>query len=180
MRTRAIGALMTIWIVLLAFAPGISTTRSAGFTSRQRMRAPSSRPAAESHDLAIFADPAFQHTAFKVASLADLRAFYQRVIGRGVPVRMAFNHGVSLAFYFDDPEGRLVEVYWPTGVACRQPHGDPLDLTLSEEALRRDVAELAGRPGAAHCVIHSSSISISPAIPIWRLAWRECFQSTSR
>ena len=108
----------------------------------------SSRPAEESHDLAIFADPAFQHTAFKVASLADLRAFYQRVIGRGVPVRMAFNHGVSLAFYFDDPEGRLVEVYWPTGVACRQPHGDPLDLTLSEEALRRDVAEMAARAGA--------------------------------
>jgi formate hydrogenlyase transcriptional activator len=33
----------------------------------------SSRPAEESHDLAIFADPAFKHTAFKVASLADLR-----------------------------------------------------------------------------------------------------------
>ena len=32
---------MTIWIVLLAFAPGISTTRCAGFTSRQRMRAAS-------------------------------------------------------------------------------------------------------------------------------------------
>jgi catechol-2,3-dioxygenase len=24
-----------------------------------------------------------------------------------VPVKMAFNHGVSLAFYFDDPEGHL-------------------------------------------------------------------------
>ena len=108
----------------------------------------SSRPAEESHDLAIFADPAFKHTAFKVASLADLRAFYQRVIGRGVPVKMAFSHGASLAFYFDDPEGHLIEVYWPTGVASRQPHGDPIDLTRSEEALRRDVAELAARAGA--------------------------------
>ena len=108
----------------------------------------SSHPAEVSHDLALFADPAYQHTAFEVRSLADLRAFHQRVIGRGVPIKMAFNHGVSLAFYFDDPEGHLVEVYWSTGVASRQPRGDPIDLTRSEEALRRDVAELAARAGA--------------------------------
>jgi catechol-2,3-dioxygenase len=108
----------------------------------------SSHPAQESHDLALFANPAYRHTAFKVRSLADLRAFYRRALGRGMPVKMALNHGVSLAFYFDDPEGHLLEVYWPTGVATRQPHGDPIDLTLSEEALRRDVAELAARVGA--------------------------------
>ena len=75
----------------------------------------SSRSSEEHHDLAIVANPAFQHTAFKVRSLADLRAVYQRVLGRGVPVKMAFNHGVSIAFYFEDPEGHLIEVYWPTG-----------------------------------------------------------------
>lgn len=93
-------------------------------------------------------NPAFQHTAFKVRSLADLRSMYQRVLGRDVPVKMALNHGASLAFPFEDLEGHLVEVYWPTGVACRQPHGEPIDLTLSEEALRRAVAELAARVGA--------------------------------
>jgi catechol-2,3-dioxygenase len=108
----------------------------------------SSHPAQESHDLALVADPAFQHTAFKVLSLADLRAFRQRVLGGGVPVKMALNHGASLAFYFDDPEGHLVEVYWPTGVACRPPYGKPIDLKRSEEALRRDVAALAARAGA--------------------------------
>ncbi len=50
--------------------------------------------------------------------------------------------GVSLSFYFEDPEGHLIEVHWPTGVDCRPRHGDPIDLTLSEEALGRDVAEL--------------------------------------
>jgi len=65
-----------------------------------------------------------------------------------VPVRMALNHGVSLSFYFDDPEGHPLEVYWPTAVACRPRHGDAIDLTRSEEALRRDVAELAARAGA--------------------------------
>jgi catechol-2,3-dioxygenase len=105
----------------------------------------SSHPADESHDLALFADPAYQHTAFKVRSLADVRAVYQRVLGRDVPVEVAFNHGASLAIYFDDPEGHMIEAYWPTGVAWRQPDGEPIDLTHSEEALRRDVAVLAGR-----------------------------------
>jgi len=65
-----------------------------------------------------------------------------------VPVKLALNHGVSLSFYFDDPEGHLIEVYWPTGAACRPLLGDAIDLTRSEEALRRDVAELAARAGA--------------------------------
>jgi catechol-2,3-dioxygenase len=105
----------------------------------------SSHPAEEHHDLAIFANPAYQHTAFKVGSLAHLRAVYQRILGRGVQVKMAFNHGVSIAFYFEDPEGHLIEVYWPTGTCWRQPYGEPIDLTLSEEALRRLVARLADR-----------------------------------
>jgi hypothetical protein len=37
----------------------------------------------------------------------------------------------------------VIEVYWPTGVAWRQPYGDPIDLTLSEEAIQRKVRELA-------------------------------------
>ena len=107
----------------------------------------SSHPAEGSLDLAFFANPAYQHTAFEVRSLADLRAFHQRVLGRGVPIKMALNHGVSLSFYFVDPEGHMVEVYWPTGVACRPRHGEPIDLTRSEEALRRDAAELAAQAG---------------------------------
>src|SRR5262249_22256279 len=103
----------------------------------------SRHPAEGSLDLALFANSAYQHTAFEVRSLEDLRAFHLRVLGRGVPVKMALNHGVSLSFYFEDPEGHLIEVYWPTGVLCRPHHGDPIDLTHSEEALRREVAELA-------------------------------------
>jgi catechol-2,3-dioxygenase len=101
----------------------------------------SSDPAEVPVDLALFANPAYQHTAFEVRSLADLRSFHQRVTGRGVPVKMALNHGVSLSFYFEDPEGHMIEVYWSTGVACRPRRGDPIDLTRSEESLRRDMAE---------------------------------------
>ena len=105
----------------------------------------SSRPAERSVDLALFRNPAFKHTAFEVRSLADLRSFHQRLLDRSVPVKMALNHGVSLSFYFDDPEGHLIEVYWPTGIACLPRHGDPIDLTLPEEALRRDVREVAAQ-----------------------------------
>src|SRR5262249_17699327 len=104
----------------------------------------SSHPAEGSLDLALFANPAFQHTAFEVRAVSGPRAFHQRVRGRGVPVKMALNHGVSLSFYFADPEGHLIEVYWPTAVACRPLHGDPIDLARSEEALRRDMAARAG------------------------------------
>jgi len=119
---------------------GGSTADTSAFGATAFLR---SHTAEEHHDLAIFANPAFQHTAFKVRSLAHLRAVYQRVLSRGVPVKMAFNHGVSIAFYFEDPEEHLIEVYWPTGVAWPQPYGDPIDLTLSEEAIQRKVRELA-------------------------------------
>jgi hypothetical protein len=64
-----------------------------------------------------------------------------------VLVKMALNHGVSLSFYFDDPEGHLIEVSWLAGVPCRPRRGDPIDLTHSEEALRQDVGERAARSG---------------------------------
>jgi catechol-2,3-dioxygenase len=58
---------------------------------------------------------------------------------------MALNHGVTLSFSFEDPEGHLIEIYWSTGVACIPRHGNPIDLTLSEESLCRSVPELATR-----------------------------------
>jgi hypothetical protein len=38
-------------------------------------------------------------------------------------------------------------VYWPTGVACRPCHGDPINLTLPEETLRRHLAERGAGAG---------------------------------
>jgi catechol-2,3-dioxygenase len=56
---------------------------------------------------------------------------------------------VSLAFYFDDPEGNMIEIYWATGLEYGQPYGHPIDLTSSEDELRRDVEQLAARHGLA-------------------------------
>ena len=100
------------------------------------------RSAADHHQLEIFANPDHQYIAIEVESVADLRAFNQRVIDRGLPIRWTLNHGVSLALYFADPVGNLIKLYWHTGVAYPQPHGHPIDLTKSEVVLRQDVADL--------------------------------------
>jgi catechol-2,3-dioxygenase len=101
----------------------------------------SSRPGEESHEIALFADPRFKHVAFKVSSLAELRLFRARVLERKLPIKFEFDHGVSFAFYFDDPDGNTIEVYWPTGnLEFRQPRVEPLDLTQSDEVLLRDIA----------------------------------------
>lgn len=101
-----------------------------------------SRPDEESHEIALFANPIFAHVAFKVSSLAELRSLHARVVAKRIPIKFAFNHGVSFAFYFDDPDGHMVEVYWPTGAleSYRQPYAEPLDLTQPDEALLQQLA----------------------------------------
>jgi catechol-2,3-dioxygenase len=99
-----------------------------------------SRPDEESHEIALFANPMLAHVAFKVSSLAQLRSLHARVVERQIPIKFAFNHGVSFAFYFDDPDGHMIEVYWPTG-ELENPlrHMGPLDLTQPEDVLLRQV-----------------------------------------
>jgi catechol 2,3-dioxygenase-like lactoylglutathione lyase family enzyme len=108
----------------------------------------SSRPAEESHEIALFANPAFAHVAFKVSSLAELRSVHTRVLERKIPIKFAADHGVSFAFYFNDPDGNMVEVYWPTrDVSGKHPQTEPLqpkmellDLSQPEEVLLEKVA----------------------------------------
>jgi catechol 2,3-dioxygenase-like lactoylglutathione lyase family enzyme len=78
----------------------------------------SSRPDEESHEIALFANPVLAHVAFKVSSLAELRSLHARVVEKGIPIKFAFTHGISFAFYFDDPDGHRIEVYWPTGAVA--------------------------------------------------------------
>src|SRR5690349_1588295 len=48
----------------------------------------SSRPDEESHEIALFANPAFAHVAFKVSSLAELRSVHARLVERNIPIKM--------------------------------------------------------------------------------------------
>lgn len=96
-----------------------------------------SDPAEESHDIAFSRDAALAHIAFKVDALSDLIATYRALRSRGAWLQTQ-NHGVSLAVYFRDPEGNLVEVYWSTGrTDFYLPVIKPLDLDLPEAELLR-------------------------------------------
>jgi catechol-2,3-dioxygenase len=89
----------------------------------------------------LFANPAFAHIAFKVSSLAEFRSFYARVLERKISIKFTANHHASFAFYFDDPDGNMIEVYWPTGdLSRRQPQMEPLDLSQPDEALLEKIA----------------------------------------
>jgi catechol-2,3-dioxygenase len=102
----------------------------------------SSRPDEESHEIALFADPAFAHTAFKVSSLAEFRSFHARVVEKNIPIKFVFNHRASFAFYFDDPDGNMIEVYWPTGESYTQPYVEPLDLSQPDETLLEKITAM--------------------------------------
>lgn len=96
-----------------------------------------SDPTEESHDLAFSRDAGLAHIAFKVASLADLISVYRTLRHQGAALQTQ-NHGVSLALYFRDPEGNLVEVYWSTGrTDFYLPVIRPLDLERPEAELLR-------------------------------------------
>jgi catechol-2,3-dioxygenase len=105
----------------------------------------SSRPGEESHEIAIFSNPDLAHHAFKVGSLTALKRFYDKIVARGIPIKFQLNHGISIAFYFHDPEGNLIEVYWRTGLEHPQPSAQAIDLTKTEEELLEELKVQSGR-----------------------------------
>jgi hypothetical protein len=105
----------------------------------------SSRPGEEFHQIAMFSNPELAHRAFKVGSLAALKRFYQKIVGAGIHIKFEFLHGGSFAFYFEDPEGNMIEVFWPTGLEYPQPFAQKIDLTKTEEELMKELEVLTGR-----------------------------------
>ena len=105
----------------------------------------SSRPGEESHEIALFSNPELAHRAFKVGSLAALKRFYNKITGRGIPIKFQFLHGISIAFYFHDPEDNLIEVYWRTGLEHPQPCAHEIDLVKTEEELLEALKALTSR-----------------------------------
>ena len=47
----------------------------------------SSRPGEESHEIVFFANASLAHTAFRVATIGELRARYADVVGRGIAIK---------------------------------------------------------------------------------------------
>jgi catechol-2,3-dioxygenase len=106
-----------------------------------------SRPGEESHEIALAAHPDVRHVAFTVDSLQALKALHKRLLDRSVPIKFCFSHAVSLAVYFADPDGNLIEAYWPTGTLWQIPYAEPIDLTQSDDALLAHLAKFSQATG---------------------------------
>jgi hypothetical protein len=75
-----------------------------------------------------------------------LKRFHRKIVGGGIPIKFEFLHGVSFAFYFEDPEGNVIEVYWPTGLEYHpQPYAEKIDLNKTEEELMKELKALTGQ-----------------------------------
>lgn len=76
--------------------------------------------------------------SFMVDSLADLRAVHRRALDNGATEMRVISHGNAWSCYFKDPEGNVVEAYLDTPWHVPQPHGDPLDLSKSDDQIRQE------------------------------------------
>lgn len=94
----------------------------------------SGRPEEEPQELALMSNQQARHVAFKVETLAELRALYAAAPQQQARILFSFDHGSTFSFYFLDPEGNGCEVYWATR---QRPSvtNQPIDLTRPEAEL---------------------------------------------
>jgi len=83
-----------------------------------------------------------QQISFKVPTIQDLREYKKRIEEEELKIDRIVSHGNAVGMYFFDPENNRVELYYRTGFPVPQPHGDPLDLSRSDEELITDAREL--------------------------------------
>ena len=50
------------------------------------------------------------HSAFEYGSFGDLMSSYERLRGEGVLPAFCLDHGLTMSFYYQDPEGNYVEL----------------------------------------------------------------------
>ena len=51
------------------------------------------------------------HVAFRLRSEEELRAAYQELKEKNIPISFTVNHGITKSVYFFDPDGHELEVY---------------------------------------------------------------------
>ena len=89
-----------------------------------------------------------QQLSFKVADLDQVKTVYRRARDAGIGEFRQVTHGNALSCYFPDPEGNTLEVYMDTPWYVPQPHGSPIDLSLSnDEIIAQCEAHCRATPG---------------------------------
>ncbi|MCW2983857.1 MAG: hypothetical protein JWR63_1427 [Conexibacter sp.] len=99
------------------------------------------------HRIALITGPALQddpeklthtgihHTAFEYATLADLLGLYERLRDEGILPHAVLDHGMTLSFYYVDPDGNSLELQI-----------DNFDDWSASSAFVREAPEFAANP----------------------------------
>lgn len=88
------------------------------------------------------------HVAFRMRSEEELRAAYQELKERGVPISFTVNHGITKSVYFRDPDGHELELYCdnPPEQYAQLPDSymgmDKLDFALDDPGLAEVFAQM--------------------------------------
>ena len=86
--------------------------------------------------------------SLRVDDLSALRSFAARAPDYGATDLQPVTHGNALSVYLRDPEDNRLELFIDTPWYVDQPLREPLDLSLSDEALWQGVeAQARGLPG---------------------------------
>ena len=109
----------------------------------------------EHHQLVLNPRPArspaqmrVDHIAFRVASLAHVRAVHSALASCPDASAEAVSHGTTWSLYFRDPEGNRLEVFADTPWHVSQPCKFPVDLRLVDDELHAyTVARIRDLPG---------------------------------
>lgn len=76
------------------------------------------------------------HLSFRLESLADLRAMYQRITRERPDTKiMTGTHGICWTMYATDPEGNAIEFFADSPWYVTQPFLKPLDFNMDEDEL---------------------------------------------
>lgn len=88
-------------------------------------------------------DKHFNHIAFRVDSLSQVKDVYSRVKDHPEVSNVSpLTHGNAWSVYFNDPEGNRTEVFVDTPWHCQQPFAEPIDLDKTEEEIAEDTLAL--------------------------------------
>ena len=104
-------------------------------------------------------DPAqagLYHTAFLMPTRQDHARWIMHIARNRIPITGASDHGVSEAFYLDDPEGNGIEVYndrprerwtWENGLVTMQTKQLDIEAILAGDRSRRPPPTAAAPAG---------------------------------
>lgn len=81
--------------------------------------------------------------SFRLSDLPALRYFYAALQNERVSEIAPVTHGNAISLYFRDPEDNRIELFFDTPWYCQQPCREPIDLSLSDDAILARTEQLA-------------------------------------